>query len=68
MVPFGNTRREMPIMPLSTRVKRSCISADGAPTMTVRVMSVVPSRYCPPESMRKISFRPSLRLEAVVTL
>ena len=40
---LGKADGEMPIMPLSTRVKRSCISAVGLPMMTVRVMSVVPS-------------------------
>ncbi len=43
---------EMAIMPLSTRVKRSVISALGLPTAMVRVMSVVPSTYWPPESIR----------------
>ena len=40
--------------PLSTRVKRSFTSAGGSPgpIHTVRVMSVVPSGYCPPESTR----------------
>jgi hypothetical protein len=38
--------------PFSTRVKRSFISGVGVPTITVRVMSVVPSGYCPPESTR----------------
>ena len=39
-------------VPLSTRVKRSRISGLGAPIGTVRVMSVVPSRYWAPESTR----------------
>ena len=38
--------------PFSTRVKRSRISAVGGPIATVRVMSVVPSRYWAPESTR----------------
>ena len=45
----------MAMWPLSTRVKRSRISAVGSPTMTVRVMSVVPSWYWPPESIRNSS-------------
>ena len=53
-------------MPFSTRVKRSFISAVGSPTITVRVMSVVPSMYCAPESMRKISSGPSLRFDSSV--
>jgi hypothetical protein len=43
--PSGKTARAMAIWPLSTRVKRSRISAVGSPTATVRVMSVVPSSY-----------------------
>ena len=52
----------MAMWPLSTRVKRSFISGVGSPTMTVRVMSVVPSSYCAPESMRKIWLSSSGRL------
>jgi hypothetical protein len=38
------------IWPLSTRVKRSALHpAAPGPTQTVRVMSVVPSGYCPPD-------------------
>ena len=40
------------IWPLRTRVKRSFISDVGVPTMIVRVTSVVPSGYWPPESTR----------------
>ena len=46
-------RAAMAMWPLSTRVKWSRISALGVPTATVRVMSVVPSSYCAPESMQK---------------
>ena len=66
VVPTGNRTVETPIMPLRTRVNRSFISGVGSPTMTVRVMSVVPSWYWPPELMRKISFMPSLRSEPSV--
>ena len=38
----------------------------GVPVITVRVISVVPSMYCAPESMRNISFRPSTRFESSV--
>ena len=38
--------------PFSTCVKRRRISALGSPIAMVRVMSVVPSAYCPPESTR----------------
>ena len=49
--------------PFSTRVKRSRISRVGVPTAIVRVMSVVPSSYCAPLSIRKMP-RPIARLEA----
>ncbi len=54
-MPSGNTARAMAMWPLSTSVKRSRISGVGSPTATVRVMSVVPSWYCPPESIRNSS-------------
>ena len=38
--------------PFRTRVRRSRLSSVGSPMTTVRVMSVVPSTYCPPESTR----------------
>ena len=38
--------------PFKTRVKRSRISSLGRPMAMVRVTSVVPSRYCAPESTR----------------
>ena len=60
VVPLGKRIMDRPIMPFSTRVKRSFISGVGSPTITVRVMSVVPSMYCAPESMRKISFEAEL--------
>ena len=50
--------------PFRTSVKRSCISRVGLPMATVRVMSVVPSRYWPPESTRNSSPGLSLRLVA----
>ncbi|KAG1470912.1 hypothetical protein G6F54_014518 [Rhizopus delemar] len=55
-VPRGNEARDSAIMPLSTSVKSTFWSALGVPTATPRVMSVVPPRYWPPES---ISNRPS---------
>ena len=55
LVPSGNTARAIAIWPLSTRVKRSRISSVGVADATVRVMSVVPSSYCAPESIRNIS-------------
>ena len=61
VVPSGKTAVAMAIWPLSTRVKRSRISSLGVPIATVRVMSVVPSSYCAPESMRN-NRRPSGRL------
>ena len=64
LAPFGNTALAMAMWPLSTRVKRSRISALGLPTAMVRVMSVVPSWYCAPESSRK-SPLPILRLRAL---
>ena len=51
-VPLGKRAVAMAMWPLSTSVKRSCISRVGLPMATVRVMSVVPSRYWAPESTR----------------
>ena len=45
VAPTGKRAVAMAMWPLSTRVKRSRISAVGVPMATVRVMSVVPSRY-----------------------
>jgi hypothetical protein len=42
-------------MALSTSVKFCRMSAVGVPTAMVRVMSVVPSSYWPPESIRNSS-------------
>ena len=52
LVPVGNRQVAIAIMPLSTSVKRSAISGVAVPRATVRVMSVVASRYCPPLSTR----------------
>lgn len=60
-VPRGKDARDSAIMPLSTSVKSTFWSALGAPTATTRVMSVVPPRYWPPES---ISSRPSPSITA----
>ena len=65
-VPLGKTARLIAILPLSTRVKRSRISAVGRPTASVRVISVVPSSYWPPLSIRKMPL-PILRFDEVVT-
>jgi hypothetical protein len=50
VVPAGKRRRAMARWPFSTRVLRVTISAEGSPIATVRVTSVVPSRYWPPLS------------------
>ena len=50
-------------MPLSTRVKRSFCSAVALPVNMVRVMSVVPLRYCAPESTSINSPGFSVRLD-----
>ncbi len=60
-VPRGNEARDSAIMPLSTSVKSTFWSALGVPTATTRVMSVVPPRYWPPES---ISSSPSPSMTA----
>ena len=59
-VPLGKRAEAMAICPLRTSVKRSRISFVGLPMATVRVMSVVPSRYCAPLSMRNSSPAPQL--------
>ena len=66
LVPFGKTARAMAIWPFSTRVKRSRIKLVGRPTARVRVMSVVPSSYCAPLSIRNMP-RSILRLEDSLT-
>jgi len=67
LVLCGNTALAMAMWPFSTRVKRSRISSLGVPTTTVRVMSVVPSSYCAPESMRNSSPGTIARLVERVT-
>ncbi len=59
----------MAMWPCSTRVTRSRSSAGGlsGPVHTVRVMSVVPSGNCAPESIRYTSFGPIGRLLSGVT-
>ena len=57
VVPFGKRARAIAMCPLSTSVKQCRISAVGSPKMTVRVTSVVPSRYWPPESSSNSSPR-----------
>ena len=46
-VPLGNTAVSIAICPCSTRVKARRWSGVGVPKCSVRVTSVVPSRYCP---------------------
>ncbi|MCY1180904.1 hypothetical protein D9M73_213770 [compost metagenome] len=60
-MPFGNCARDKAITPLSTRVQSRFCSSVGVPTATIRVMSVVPPRYWPPES---INSRPSPSMTA----
>jgi len=50
VVPAGKRIRASARWPFSTSVKRSAISGVGVPIASVRVTSVVPSRYCAPES------------------
>ena len=57
----------MAIMPFNTSVKKRFCSSGTAPIATVRVMSVVPLTYCPPESIRNISPERIGRSLAVVT-
>ena len=52
--PAGKTARATAMWPFSTRVKRSRMCGVGRPTAIVRVMSVVPSSYWAPLSMRKM--------------
>ena len=52
VVPFGKRAMASAMWPRRTRVNRSRCSAVGGPMATVRVTSVVPSRYCAPESTR----------------
>ena len=66
-VPAGKRAVAMAIWPFNTSVKRVRISSVGSPIATVRVMSVVPSRYCAPLSMRKSSPARSLRFVASFT-
>ena len=44
--PGGQASRHIAISPFSTSVNGRTASAGTGPTATVRVMSVVPSRYC----------------------
>jgi len=67
LVPSTNTAVAMAICPFSTRVKRSRISAPGVPVAMVRVTSVVPSSYWPPESTSSRSPGVTRRLLARVT-
>ena len=53
-VPSGKTRESRPMLPLSTRVKHSRCHGVGVPRWKVRVTSVVPVAYWPPESRRII--------------
>lgn len=69
-VPSGNTAVASAMWPFNTRVKRSRTSAGGSSgpaIQTVRVTSVVPSGYCPPESSRKTLPGSSGRLVSSLT-
>ena len=61
LVPHGKRATDRLIMPFNTSVKSRLCAAVGSPTGTTRVMSVVPPRYWPPES---ISSRPSPSMTA----
>ena len=69
-MPFGKRTRDRATWPFSTRVLRSFISSDGSPIAIVRVTSVVPSRYWPPESSRNsdapLQLAVGLRVGAIV--
>ena len=56
LVPRGKRAIDRLIIPFKTSVKSRRWAADTVPTGTTRVMSVVPPRYWPPESIRS---RPS---------
>ena len=60
-VPRGKRVRDRFIMALSTSVKSRFCAALTVPMGQTRVMSVVPPRYWPPES---ISSRPSPSIQA----
>ncbi|MBK6899821.1 MAG: hypothetical protein IPH09_11315 [bacterium] len=51
-MPRGKGVRVRLMLPCSTRVNMRFARGDGGPNATVRVMSVVPSRYWAPESIR----------------
>jgi len=51
-IPRGKTARAAVICACNTRVYARLTSSDGVlPRYNVRVVSIVPSRYCPPESL-----------------
>lgn len=52
MTPLGKTAESRAMLPLSTRVYIRFSFSVGLPKWSVRVVSVVPSRYCAPESQR----------------
>ena len=52
--PLGKRATLMAIMPFRTSVKKRRCSSGTVPIATVRVMSVVPLIYCPPESIRNM--------------
>ena len=54
--PWGRRAEARAICALSTTVNFSVISLAGQPRATVRVMSVVPLKYCPPLSTSSSEF------------
>lgn len=58
-VPSGNTHESKLRFPCSTRVKHSFWYREGSPKCKVRVTSVVPSEYWPPESSKSIESGPT---------
>ena len=66
-MPSGNTARAMRDVALEHAGEALAHLRVGSPTATVRVMSVVPSSYWPPESIRNSSPAAILRLVERVT-
>ena len=67
-VPSGKTAVARPMCPLSTRVKHSRCHAVGSPRCIVRVTSVVPMSYWPPESTSSILLLGSVGMGIAVGL
>ena len=56
VVPYKNLVSESEITPFKTNVKSLFCSSVISPKINVLVVSVVPSKYCQPESIRNIPF------------